>query len=65
VSAESGNAEAVGAVTSDEITRNGSRTDGFSISPDGRRIAYGGRATSRPTNELWALDLSSLLKKPQ
>ena len=35
----------------------------FDISPDGKRIAY--EKLMSFSNELWALDLSSLLKKPQ
>ena len=66
VGADGGRAEPFGALESEEVKRIAwGGVPGLSISPDGKRVAYGGRMTIRATNELWSLDLSSLLTKPR
>jgi hypothetical protein len=49
-------------MTSDEVKRNGSNPGGLTLTADGKRAAHFGRATILASNELWALDLSALLK---
>jgi hypothetical protein len=58
-----GVAEVIGTFSSNEFKLNGPRAEGFTVSPDGRRVAYGGFTVTRPTNELWALDVSSISKR--
>ena len=62
VPAAGGPPDRIGAMTSDDVKRNGANPGGLTLTADGRRAAYFGFATIRASNELWALDLSALLK---
>ncbi len=62
VPAAGGEPDRIGAMTSDEVKRNGANPGGLTLTADGKRAAHFGRATIRASNELWALDLSALLK---
>ena len=59
--------EIVGTVASSQGTqlRWEASADSFAIAPNGKQVAFTSSVTIRATNELWSLDLSSLLKKPQ
>jgi hypothetical protein len=64
IDANEAGAQRLGTITSPEIQANGDSAEGFTLSPDGRQIAYGGYTTTRPLNELWTLDFSALLRTP-